>query len=160
MSPTSAGDCPPLPSHDRVVAVVGAAIIFEGRCLVARRTPEGSSGGKWEFPGGKVEPSESPEQALCREIQEELGTLIRVEGWVGRGVASPDDRFLVLDVYRCALVGPRIDVPGAAHDAILWATSDDLHGLNWALADVPIVPRVAALLSNSELVVTKDHTRD
>lgn len=160
MKPTPTDDRPALPRHDRVVAVVGAAIFVSGRCLVARRTPGGSSGGRWEFPGGKVELGESPEQALCREIQEELGTFIRVEEWVGRGVSEPDDRFIVLDVYRCALVGPKIKMPGPAHDAILWATSGDLNSLNWALADVPIVPRVAALLSNSETVVSKDRGRD
>lgn len=56
-----------------MVQVVAAIIEREGRILVCRRTKEQSHSLKWEFPGGKVEPGESPEQALARELEEELG---------------------------------------------------------------------------------------
>jgi 8-oxo-dGTP diphosphatase len=56
-----------------MVQVVAAVIEREGRILICRRTPEQSHALKWEFPGGKVEPGETPEQALARELEEELG---------------------------------------------------------------------------------------
>jgi len=56
-----------------MIQVVAAIIEREGRILICRRTREQSHALKWEFPGGKVEPGESPEQALTRELEEELG---------------------------------------------------------------------------------------
>jgi 8-oxo-dGTP diphosphatase len=60
-------------SNIGMVQVVAAIIEREGRILICRRTPEQSHALKWEFPGGKVEPGETPEQALERELEEELG---------------------------------------------------------------------------------------
>jgi 8-oxo-dGTP diphosphatase len=56
-----------------MVQVVAGIIERQGRCLICRRKREQSHPLKWEFPGGKVEPGETPEQALARELQEELG---------------------------------------------------------------------------------------
>ena len=75
--------------------VVGAAIVRDGRCLVAKRSPTMRAPGKWEFPGGKVEVGETPHDALVREISEELGVTIEVGALLGRGTATP----IVLDVY-------------------------------------------------------------
>lgn len=58
--------------------VVAAVIAREGAVLACRRNPERSFGGKWEFPGGKLEPGESPSDALAREIHEELGVRVEV----------------------------------------------------------------------------------
>lgn len=138
---------PPLPVGEKVVAVVGGAIVVGDRCLVARRNPGGSAGGKWEFPGGKVEPNESAEEALRREIREELGCDVDVNEWIGRGVSEPDHRLIVLDVYRCTLIGEEPEGPGHAHDSIRWCNSTTLQTLDWAPADVPILPLVASLLS-------------
>ncbi|MFZ2502533.1 MAG: NUDIX domain-containing protein, partial [Nocardioides sp.] len=72
--------------------VVGAAIIRSGRVLAARRVAPAEAAGRWEFPGGKVEPGESPAEAVCREVAEELGCQVRVESWltptsaIGRGL--------------------------------------------------------------------------
>lgn len=137
---------PPLPPGENVVAVVGAAIIVGDRCLAAQRKPGGSSGGKWEFPGGKVEPNETAEEALTREIHEELDCDIAVHEWIGRGVFEPDGRLIVLDVYRCTLIGPKPEHPREAHDSIHWGDSTSLRELDWAEADVPIVPLVVTLL--------------
>ena len=63
---------------DRQINVVGAVILDEGRVMCAQRGPDGSLPGMWEFPGGKIEPGESPQEALKREILEELGCNIVV----------------------------------------------------------------------------------
>ena len=62
--------------------MVGAAIVRDGRVLAARRTRPESAAGRWELPGGKVEPDEEPEAALRREVAEELGCTIEVVGWL------------------------------------------------------------------------------
>ena len=62
--------------------VVGAAIVRDGRVLACRRTAPPEAAGRWELPGGKVEPGEAPEAALVREVREELGCDIAVTAWL------------------------------------------------------------------------------
>ncbi len=105
-----------------------------------------SSVGRWEFPGGKVEVGETPEAALVREIDEELGVDVKVESWLGRGmasagVASSDADRIVLDVYICHLEAG--EPQAREHDALRWITIDEISLLDWALADVPVLPLLA-----------------
>ena len=131
------------------VHVVGAAIVADGQCLVARRGPSMPLAGKWEFPGGKVEPGESIADALVREIAEELAITVAVGPWLGRGTAEIVKAHrivrVVLDVHeaywRAGSLTP------AEHDRISWCTPETLPALDWAEADIPIVPRVAARLA-------------
>ena len=95
-----------IPTVIRVVAI--ALIDPRGRVLLQRRRPEVGHGGLWEFPGGKVEPGESPQSALVREIAEELGVVIAAadlgdEGEVWEVLRSGDPQLtrLVLKLYRC-----------------------------------------------------------
>ncbi|RNL80814.1 (deoxy)nucleoside triphosphate pyrophosphohydrolase [Nocardioides marmorisolisilvae] len=112
--------------------VVGVAIVRSGRVLAARR-----SGGGWEFPGGKVEPGEAPEDAAVREIAEELGCGIEVTGWLeGEVEIRPD---LALRVARALLVGGEpIPRPGE-HDAIRWLSHAELDAVDWLPADRPFL---------------------
>jgi len=64
--------------------VVAAIIANDGRVLIARRDANQNLAGKWEFPGGKLEPGETPKQCLEREIKEELGIVIAVDGFLGK----------------------------------------------------------------------------
>ncbi len=123
------------------IQVVGAAIVRADRCLVARRGPHMSAPLRWEFPGGKLEPGESAEVALAREIHEELGVVIEVGAWLGRGVAGG----VQLDVHLARLV---LGEPVAhEHAELAWLGPAQLDALDWADADVPIVARVAEALS-------------
>jgi 8-oxo-dGTP diphosphatase len=132
-----------------VVQVVGAAIVEGGRVLVAQRAG-GPYDGRWEFPGGKVEPGESDLAALVREIGEELGTRIEpqvflgevvLDGVVGGGPAGAS----TLRVWSARLIG---GVPVAhEHAALRWVRADELDGLGWIDADRPLVPAVRALLT-------------
>ena len=121
--------------------VVGAAILRDGRCLVAQRSKRMRMPLQWEFPGGKVEPDEDPRAALQRELAEELGLSVEVHELIGSGEAH----LVRLDVYRVELVaGEPLPVE---HAQVAWLGPKELGDLDWAEADVPIVPRVAALLS-------------
>jgi len=125
------------------IRVVGAAIIRAGRCFAARRGPQQRDGGKWEFPGGKVEAGESGEQALARELREELEIDVEVGAFLGASELS-QPRALRLELYRASLRGgePRC----SEHDASTWCDSDALRALDWAAADIPLVELVCGLL--------------
>ena|SRR2546421_8735572 len=127
--------------------VVGAALldIAKGRLLAARRSAPPALAGRWELPGGKVEPGESPEQALVRELREELGVdaepLERIPGeWPLGG--------LTLQVWTARLVAgvPR---PLEDHDALRWLAPVEADDVDWLDQDRPAVAeamrRLAAL---------------
>jgi 8-oxo-dGTP diphosphatase len=126
--------------------VVGAAVVRHGRLLAARRTTPPAAAGRWELPGGKVEDGETPEDALVREITEELGCEIRVDGWLDG--EQPIGPALVLRAAVCALFDgePR---PGADHDELRWLAADELDDVDWLEPDRPFLPDLRALLLGS-----------
>lgn len=124
----------------KTVHVVGAAIVRGGACLVAQRSSTMSSPGKWEFPGGKVEADETPQAALVREIQEELGLDIDVGAFLGRGTAQVGTRLIALDVFAARVIGGALGL--REHAQIVWATEGTLGALDWADADVPVLDAV------------------
>ncbi|EPH43072.1 (deoxy)nucleoside triphosphate pyrophosphohydrolase [Streptomyces aurantiacus] len=125
---------------DRIV-VVGAALYDDGRLLAARRSAPAELAGRWELPGGKVEPGERGEDALVRELREELGVeaepLARVPGEfeLGRGY--------VMRVWRARLLAgePR---PLEDHDELRWLRPGELWTVDWLPGDVPAIHALAA----------------
>jgi 8-oxo-dGTP diphosphatase len=115
--------------------VVGAAILRDGRVLAARRAPPVG----WEFPGGKVEAGESPEQALVREIDEELGCTVVVTGWLDGAVDVRPGLSL-----RVALVGLTDGEPvPREHDVVRWLTAEQLGRVHWLPADLPFLAQLS-----------------
>jgi 8-oxo-dGTP diphosphatase len=123
-----------------IIHVVGAALIQDGLCLVAKRGPTMSLPGKWEFPGGKVEPDESPEAALARELSEELGVAVRVGPFLARGSARSEHKLIQLDIYAAVL--QRGTPTLREHQEARWLSADELPDLDWAEADIPALPAV------------------
>lgn len=121
--------------------VVGVALLRNGRVLAARRSGGDHSGG-WEFPGGKVETGEGPEQAAVRELAEELGCQVLVRGWLTNVVEIRSD--LELRVALAEL-GSGEPIPRHGdHDAIRWLRVDELDRVDWLPADRPFVTELAA----------------
>ncbi len=87
------------------ISVVAAIISKESKVLIARRPSKGLLGGLWEFPGGKIESGESQEEALAREIREELGVEIKVNGIFGKYKHAYTHFKVTLFAYKCALNG-------------------------------------------------------
>ena len=96
---------------------MGAAIVRDGRVLAARRTAPPEAAGRWEFPGGKVEPGESPEAALVREIREELGCAVEVTGWLPGEVPIGERHVLTVAL---AVLATGADPDPREHDEIRW----------------------------------------
>lgn len=133
------------------VHVVGAVLLDgahpgELRCLAAQRRAGGAEGLRWEFPGGKVEAGETPDEALVREIQEELGVVIRVREHLGRGTALHGARRIVLDLYAATLEGGALSL--RVHEALRWVTATEVDELDWATADRFVLARVKQLLGD------------
>ncbi|MBM7516311.1 (deoxy)nucleoside triphosphate pyrophosphohydrolase [Nocardioides nitrophenolicus] len=127
------------------IEVVGAVIVQDGLVLCARRGPGGDAGGSWEFPGGKVEPGETPAAALAREIREELGCVVEVGGPVTTTRHVGSSVVVVLSTYWCrVLSGSPAPVE---HAAIRWLRPDRLDELDWAPADLPAVELVGRSLA-------------
>ena len=126
----------------RQPVAVTAAIIRRGELvLVARRRADGARGGLWEFPGGKVEPGETDEAALARELNEELG----IDACVGRPADTVTweypDVTIELRAYECEIV--RGEPAPGEHEELAWLPAERLLELALAPADVPIATRLA-----------------
>lgn len=126
------------------IHVVGAAIIRDSKCLVAQRSACATNPLKWEFAGGKVEPGEDPTEALRREIHEELGLEIQVGELLGRGEEAAGRHLIQLDVYLATATEG--EPTPLEHAQVRWVDATTLMALNWAAADIPILPLVAAAL--------------
>ncbi|MFZ5480750.1 MAG: (deoxy)nucleoside triphosphate pyrophosphohydrolase [Myxococcota bacterium] len=122
-----------------MLRVVAAVIVRDGRLLAALRPAHKREGGKWELPGGKVEPGEADGDALAREIAEELGVVARV----GAPLAVSIHGDVELVALRCEIAGEPV---AREHDALRWLSRDELHEVDWAPADVPLVASLSAEL--------------
>lgn len=123
------------------IAVVGAALVRDGRVLAARRSQPARLAGGWEFPGGKVEPGETEAAALARELREELG----VEAVVGERLGNAADGSIELTVYAVTLTNGDPQ-PLQDHDELRWLTAPELPSVAWLPIDAALLPTVAALL--------------
>jgi 8-oxo-dGTP diphosphatase len=124
--------------------IVGAAIIADGRVLAAARAEPPEMAGKWEFPGGKVEPGEDELSALVRECEEELGVLVEVGGRIGADIELGHGR-AILRVYAARLVNSRQPQP-IEHAELRWLAAHELDSVAWLPADAPIVAALRPVL--------------
>ncbi|WP_303968932.1 (deoxy)nucleoside triphosphate pyrophosphohydrolase [Sporosarcina ureae] len=124
------------------VHVVGAVIEnAQGELLAALRSPEMTLPNYWEFPGGKIETGETCQEALRREIQEELGCVITVGEAVEDTTYEYEKVIVRLETFMASIVEGK---PVAAeHAELRWVVRDQLHMLEWAPADIPAIEKLA-----------------
>ena len=118
------------------ISVAGVAE-KNGRFLIALRKPGTSIGVKWEFPGGKMEDGESPEQALVREFDEELSVGVRVGKKLCEGAFSNGPKNYTLLAYQIELENE--DFTLTEHQEIMWAGKEDLKSLEFPSSDAIIL---------------------
>jgi len=125
------------PIEKPVLQVVGAAIFNENNELLCAQRGYGPLIGKWEFPGGKIKSGETDQQALIREIKEELSIDVSVGELLDENYNEYQDNNVNLRVYKCKYVAGKIN--DTEHQCLKWCKSDEVEKLDWAEADKPIV---------------------
>lgn len=116
-----------------------------GRFLACQRPFGKHLGGLWEFPGGKIDPGESAQAALIREISEELTIEIEVDRALQAVVCNYGVKRIRLHPFRCRIV--RGEPHPVEHEAIRWCAPEEFAALEWAEADLPILEEIRAALA-------------
>lgn len=130
--------------EDRKVIKVVAAIIRDGDKIYATQRGFGEFKGGWEFPGGKIEEGETPEQALIREIKEELDTEIEVGELIDVVEYDYPTFHLLMNCYWCKIVSG--DLVLKEHDAARWLNRDELFDVEWLPADIELIDKIGRIL--------------
>ena len=127
----------------KTIEVVAALIVHDGRIFATERG-YGEWKGWWEFPGGKVEPGETPEAALEREIREELATEISVDRYVTTIEWDYPAFHLSMRCYLCSVVSGSLTL--LEHEAAAWLDRTHLRTVRWLPADESIIDTIASLI--------------
>lgn len=126
---------------------VAAAIIVNGGKLFATQRGYGAFKDRWEFPGGKIKEGETPQQALKREIREELDTDVEVGELVDTIEYDYPDFHLSMNCFACTVRSG--DLVLREHKSARWLRKDELHSVDWLPADIGILGRCAKLLEGA-----------
>lgn len=127
----------------KTIEVVAAIIIREGK-LFATQRGYGEWKDWWEFPGGKIEPEETPKDALNREIREELATEIEVGNLLTTVEYDYPKFHLTMHCYLCSIISGQLSL--LEHEDARWLTKDNLNSVRWLPADLEIIPLIAERL--------------
>ena len=122
----------------KIIEVVGAIIKDGGRYLVGQRAANKSQGGLWEFMGGKIEPGETPEQALARECREELDLEIENECIIDSVVHEYPEKTIRLTLILCSPQSGSIP-KALEHQQIRWVTRAEMDIMDFAPADRELI---------------------
>ncbi|MCK9170062.1 MAG: NUDIX domain-containing protein [Treponema sp.] len=128
-----------------------ACIAYEnGRFFVAHRNPSGDMGGRWEFPGGKVEEGESDEQAVVREMSEEFGVTVTVCERIGESEFTHNGKVSKLHAYRILLPynGMKKKFILTEHSGYDWVEPDEIQKLYFVDSDMRIYPQVLSYIES------------
>ena len=123
---------------------VAAAIIQKGNQVFATQRGYGDFKDGWEFPGGKIEPGETPEEALAREIKEELDTEISIRKLIYVVEYDYSQFHLTMYCYLCEVLSGQLVLK--EHEAARWLTKDTLESVDWLPADVDLIGKLKELL--------------
>lgn len=127
----------------KTIRVVAAIIIENGRIFATQRG-YGEFKDGWEFPGGKIEPDETPQEAILREIKEELDTEIEVIKLLDTVEYDYPAFHLSMDCFLCRILSG--DLVLKEHEAARWLTKETLNSVAWLPADLGLIPQIQAVL--------------
>lgn len=127
----------------KTINVVAAVIMKEGKVFATQRG-YGEFKDGWEFPGGKVEAGESPEEALRREIREELEVDVNVGDLIDTIEYDYPAFHLSMKCYACTIAGGSPHL--LEHEAARWLSADQLDSVAWLPADITLIPKIEGLL--------------
>ena len=123
---------------------VVAAVIRDGGRILATERGYGDFKGGWEFPGGKMEPGETPEAAVVREIEEELRVIVRPTAFIETVEYDYPTFHLTMHCFMCEVVSGEITL--TEHLAMKWLTKETLETVDWRPADVSVVRKLEEML--------------
>lgn len=124
-----------------MIKVVAALIENDNKVLIARRSTDDSNVfGKWEFPGGKVEPDENEMHAIEREIKEEFELIIKAKEFIINNVCEYPTKVVDLRLYKCDYVSGEFNLHD--HSEYTWVDKEDLLKYDLAPADIPLAEYV------------------
>jgi len=128
--------------------VTAAVIEKDGKILIAKRRAGDRFARRWEFPGGKLEPGESPIQCLERELREELGVETRVERLIGSYPFASSALSIELVAYRVSIVSGRLAL--SDHEELRWVSPAELGKFSFTEPDLPLVKILSQESENNE----------
>lgn len=124
-----------------MINVVAAVIMNEeDKILITQRNLKKAQGGLWEFPGGKIEPNETREDAIVREIKEELTIDIKVDEYFDENVFNYPEKDINLIALKCSKINGNIEL--VEHEDYKWVASSELENFEFAPADMFIVDKL------------------
>ncbi len=123
-----------------MIKVTAAIIVKTGKVFIAKRKPPGRMPGLWEFPGGKIEDGETPEQCLKRELREELEVDAAIGDHIGTNLHHYEFYTVALMAYRAKIVTGEIKLND--HTNMAWVSVDEIENFEFAPADLPFVEMI------------------
>lgn len=116
---------------------VVAGVIKDGNKFFATQRGYGDFKGGWEFPGGKMEPGETPQQALARELKEELTVDVSVEDFICTVEYDYPNFHLTMHCFYCSVIGGELKL--LEHEAAKWLEKENIRSVEWLPADIAVV---------------------
>ena len=129
---------------DRKIVRVVAAVIRDGSRIFATQRGYGNYKDWWEFPGGKIEAGETPEQALKREIKEELDTEIKVGDFIDTIEYDYPEFHLSMDCFWCEIVEGDLEL--REHEAAKWLDAESIDSVKWLPADITLLDKIKEII--------------
>lgn len=124
-----------------MIKVVAAILKKEDKILIAKKREGKPLAGMWEFPGGKIEEGETPEESLIRELREEMDIKIKVKEYVGESIYDyGDGKVISLKGFTAEIVEG--DIKLTDHDEYKWVTLEEIYNYKVAPADIPLISKI------------------